>query len=139
MLSPLAVSLGIGQWGKKDAADPASAGPSSSSKARGGASSTSSAPAPVPVEAETSTSKSAWSIPRIPTPSTKALYGLGAVAIGAAAAGTAYYRREDFLNGWKWGFEHMTFVKNLWDAEGMGNRLEDLDGLGKEHGVRFWK
>ena len=66
-------------------------------------------------------------------------YGIGAVAIGAAAAGKAYYRREDFSNGWKWGNEHMTFVRDLWDADEMRGRLLDLDGLGKENGLEIWK
>lgn len=78
-------------------------------------------------------------MPALPTPSTKALYGLGAMALGAAAVGTAYYRREDFLNGWKWGYEHMTFVKNLWDDEALKERLEDLHRLGMERDLLFSK
>lgn len=70
---------------------------------------------------------------------TSTLYGLGAVALGAAAAGTAYYRREDFMNGWKWGFDHMTFVRNLWDDAGMKERLDALDVLDRNHSIRFRK
>lgn len=72
-------------------------------------------------------------------PSAKTLYGLGALAIGAAVGGTAYYRREDFLNGWKYGYEHMTFVKNLWDEQGLKARLEGLEALGTERDVLFFK
>jgi hypothetical protein len=61
------------------------------------------------------------------------------VALGAAAVGTAYYRREDFLNGWKYGYDHMTFVRNLWDEEGLRVRLEGIERLGKEWNVPFWK
>jgi hypothetical protein len=70
---------------------------------------------------------------------TKTLYGLGAIALGAAAVGTAYYRREDFASGWKYGYDHMTFVGNLWDAEALSARLEALDRIGRERGVQFWK
>jgi hypothetical protein len=61
------------------------------------------------------------------------------MALGAAAVGTAYYRREDFLNGWKWGYEHMTFVRNLWDDQGLKDRLDDLDRLSRERSVLFTK
>jgi hypothetical protein len=53
--------------------------------------------------------------------------------------GTAYYRREDFVNGWKFGYDHMTFVRNLWDEEGLRARLEGIERLGKERNVPFWK
>ena len=81
-------------------------------------------------------SKSSWAVP---TPSSKALYGLGAAALGAAAVGTVYYRREDFMNGWKYGYDHMTFVRNLWDEEAMRGRLVALDQLSRDRNVRFWK
>lgn len=75
----------------------------------------------------------------MPVASTKSLYGLGAMALGAAALGTAYYRREDFMNGWRYGYEHMTFVRNLWDDEGMKGRLEGTDKLANERQVVFSK
>lgn len=61
------------------------------------------------------------------------------MALSAAAAGTAYYRREDLATGWKWGFDHMTFVKNLWDSEGMKRRMEGIALMTKEHKVTFVK
>jgi hypothetical protein len=117
MLSPIAVGLGFGKWGSKDA----EAGPSKSSpKGKG------------KEKEETPTAiQSFWS-------KSSTLYGLGAVALGAAA-GTAYYRREDFMNGWKWGFDHMTFVRNLWDDAAMKERLETLDRLSEERNIMFWK
>lgn len=78
-------------------------------------------------------------MPSIPKPGAKGWYGLGAMALGAAAVGTAYYRREDFLNGWNWGYEHMTFVRNLWDDEALRVRLEDLNRLGTDRDVLFSK
>jgi hypothetical protein len=118
MLSPIAVGLGFGKWGSSKDAE---AGPSKSSpKGKG------------KEKEETPTAiQSFWS-------KSSTLYGLGAVALGAAA-GTAYYRREDFMNGWKWGFDHMTFVRNLWDDAAMKERLETLDRLSKERNIMFWK
>lgn len=125
MLSPLAVGLGFGKWGGTSSSSSSTtdgAGPSRSGTAKGKEPAQSSDPA----------SQSFWS-------KTTTLYSLGAVAIGAAAAGTAYYRREDFMNGWKWGFDHMTFVRNLWDDAGMKERLDALNQLGTEREILFCK
>ena len=43
------------------------------------------------------------------------------------------------MNGWKWGFEHMTFVKNLWDDQAMKARLEGINELGEERKIVFRK
>lgn len=75
----------------------------------------------------------------MPAVTPKTWYGFGAAALGVAAMGTAYYRREDFVNGWKWGAEHMTFVGKLWDQEEMNARLDAIDQLDKKYGIRFWK
>lgn len=120
MLSPIAVGLGFGKWGGGGGGN-ADAGPSQS---KGKSREVEPNPAAAP--------GSLWN-------RTNALYGLGAVALGAAAAGTAYYRREDFMNGWKWGFDHMTFVKNLWDDTGMKERLDALDRLQRERNIMFAK
>jgi hypothetical protein len=110
MLSPIAVGLGWGKWGSSSTQEPSPKGKEK--------------------EKETQ-SESFWS-------KSSTLYGLGAVALGAAA-GTAYYRREDFMNGWTWGFDHMTFVKNLWDDAAMKQRLDTLDRLQEERDIMFWK
>ena len=118
MLSPLAVGLGFGKWGSsKEEAGPSRSSPKGKGKEK--------EETPMAVQ-------SFWS-------KSSTLYGLGAVALGAAAAGTAYYRREDFMNGWKWGFDHMTFVRNLWDDAAMKERLDTLDRLSKERNIMFWK
>lgn len=75
----------------------------------------------------------------MPAATPKTWYSLGAAALGAAAMGTAYYRREDFFNGWKWGYEHMTFVGKLWDQEEMKGRLDAIDELDNKYNIRFWK
>lgn len=135
MLSPIAVGLGFGKWGGSSSSE-ADAGPSGSAstgaKGKGKGAAREPAPAPEPELAAAPPVQSFWNKP-------STLYGLGAVALGAAAAGTAYYRREDFMNGWKWGFDHMTFVKNLWDDGGMKERLEALDTLERDRNIMFHK
>lgn len=70
----------------------------------------------------------------------KALLGVSALAaLGVAAAGTAYMRRDDLAGGWKWGYDHMTFVKNLFDEEGMKARLRRIDELRETRKVVFAK
>ncbi|WVQ67903.1 uncharacterized protein L199_006108 [Kwoniella botswanensis] len=134
MLSPMALGLGFGKFGKKTETAP-EAGPSNSRTASSGKgkekeTETAVLPNASSATAETTSTSSFWSkIPSMAAPSTKTMYGLGAAALGAVALGTAYYRREDFITGWKWGYDHMTFVKNLWDDEGMKNRLVAIHEL----------
>ena len=138
MLSPLAVGLGFGKWGGSSSASATDeAGPSKSSKSAP----SSSAKGKETASGSDSGASAAGGIPSVQSfwNKTSTLYGLGAVALGAAAAGTAYYRREDFMNGWKWGFDHMTFVRNLWDDAGMKERLDALDTLDKKYSIRFRK
>lgn len=135
MLSPFAVGLGFGKWGQGQSnAKEGEAGPSRSSTSA--PNSTKGKSKEVSPEQNSSgvaaAAQSFWS-------KSSTLYGLGAVALGAAAAGTAYYRREDFMNGWKWGFDHMTFVKNLWDDTAMKDRLDTLYRLEKERDIVFYK
>nr|XP_019046057.1 hypothetical protein I302_04797 [Kwoniella bestiolae CBS 10118]OCF24987.1 hypothetical protein I302_04797 [Kwoniella bestiolae CBS 10118] len=140
MLSPMALGLGFGKFGKKTET-PAEAGPSGSRSAspisangKGKAPETQTTVLPPTSSTETTAtpaaSSSFWSkIPSLAPPSSKTMYGLGAAALGAVALGTAYYRREDFVTGWKYGYDHMTFVRNLWDDEGMKGRLVAIHEL----------
>ncbi|WWC89547.1 uncharacterized protein L201_004471 [Kwoniella dendrophila CBS 6074] len=138
MLSPMALGLGFGKFGKKTE-DAAEAGPSSSrssspksNNGKGKEPETTVLPnTSTPKETTTTAATSSfWSkLPSIGQPSSGTLYGLGAAALGAVALGTAYYRRGDFVTGWKWGYDHMTFVKNLWDDEGMKGRLVSIHEL----------
>ncbi|WWC70424.1 uncharacterized protein I206_104375 [Kwoniella pini CBS 10737] len=140
MLSPMALGLGFGKFGKKSEETP-EAGPSGTSRStapinkngKGKQSESavlSETTSSTTESTATTTSNSFWSkIPAIVPPSTKTMYGLGAAALGAVALGTAYYRREDFVTGWKWGYDHMTFVRNLWDDDGMKGRLVAIHEL----------
>jgi hypothetical protein len=138
MLSPFAVGLGFGKWGQgQGTTKEGEAGPSRSSSStppstKGKGKGTDVSPDQSAASGVAAAAQSFWS-------KSSTLYGLGAVALGAAAAGTAYYRREDFMNGWKWGFDHMTFVKNLWDDAAMKDRLDTLDRLEKERDIVFFK
>ncbi|KAL7421529.1 hypothetical protein Q5752_003298 [Cryptotrichosporon argae] len=139
VLSPFALGLG---FGKKSATTSPAPTPS-----RSGTPANRPPPTPAadeigsalpPSDAAASSSSKPWfSLPSIPAPSGKAMYGLGALALGAAAAGTAYYRRDDLVMGWTWGYEHMTFVRALWDDNGMCARLDNIDRLGRERAVVF--
>ena len=138
MLSPLAIGLGVGKWGKKaddTSRTPSPAGPSNMGRQKStdhSASVVGGDQLASDTNPTASGSKAVW-----PVPSTNMLYGLGAVALGAAAVGTAYYRREDFINGWKWGYDHMIFVKNLWDSDQMRERLEGIESLERDWGLIF--
>ena len=66
-------------------------------------------------------------------PTRQSLLKASAVALGGAAAvGTAYWRKDDLQSGWKWVSDHAVFVGNLWDDTGMRNRLEGLAGMVKQ-------
>ena len=136
MLTPVALGLGFGKFGAKpDTAN--QAGPSKTRTPSPDRAITRKGKEP---EATPTAVQSIWSMASAVMPSAKtAMYGIGAAAVGAAVVGTAYYRREDFMNGWRYGYDHMTFVKNLWDEDGMRQRLEDIVQLTSERGVFFRK
>ncbi|WVQ82449.1 hypothetical protein IAT38_004577 [Cryptococcus sp. DSM 104549] len=147
VLSPVALGLGFGKFGKQNNPDaaPTASRPTAPPTAKGKEKAHSAAldstttPSSSTTSPNTATSSSFWSnLSSIPNPSARTLYGLGAAAVGAAALGTAYYRREDFVTGWKWGYDHMTFVRNLWDDAGMRERLDAINALIKEHNVCFF-
>ncbi|WRT66132.1 uncharacterized protein IL334_003085 [Kwoniella shivajii] len=149
MLSPMAMGLGFGKFGKKTEEPPSEAGPSgsrpsSTQKSKNGKGKETETDTTVlpnsstTPETTTTTTNTFWSkLPAMVPPSTKTMYGLGAAALGAVALGTAYYRREDFITGWRYGYDHMTFVKNLWDDEAMKKRLVDINDLIEERKVVF--
>ncbi|OXG36566.1 hypothetical protein C367_00093 [Cryptococcus neoformans Ze90-1] len=143
IVSPIAFGLGFGKSGKKtesttSEADFSKSQPSASTKGKKKETVTTVSDMSTSAEQQTATSKPFWSnLSSVPSPSSKTLYGLGAAALGAAALGTAYYRREDFITGWRWGYDHMTFVKNLWDEDGLRKRLEAIDVLIREQNVLY--
>lgn len=65
-----------------------------------------------------------------------AAYG-GAVLAAGAAAGTAYYKRDDLTSGYGWASDHMRYIGNLWDENAMRRRVESIINLEDEAGVLF--
>lgn len=62
---------------------------------------------------------------------------IGGAILAGAAAGAAYYRRDDLTQGLSWATDHLKYVGNLWDVEGLEKRVEDLIDIEKELGVVF--
>jgi hypothetical protein len=124
MLSPLALGWGFGK--AKQAEDRAAEAESAKERS----------PAADPNAPATPAEKAGgwWSA--------KTAMGIGALAMGAAAAAGAYYREDlqnTFATGWRWGFDHMTFVRNLWDNEGLRNRMARIEENRAKRHVAFAK
>ncbi|KAG6903477.1 hypothetical protein C0995_005500 [Termitomyces sp. Mi166 len=90
-------------------------------------------------KATTSTSRSApgpagpgWSPWAAP-----AAYAVGGALLAGAAAGSAYYKREDLSTGFSWATDHMKYVGNLWDEAALRKRVEALITMKEQAGVSF--
>lgn len=66
-----------------------------------------------------------------------AAYAVGGALVAGAAAGTAYYRRDDIGSGYSWATDHMNYVRNLWDEEALRKRMRDLNDVQVHLGVTF--
>ncbi|KAG1907023.1 uncharacterized protein F5891DRAFT_1181324 [Suillus fuscotomentosus] len=66
-----------------------------------------------------------------------AAYAVGGALVAGAAAGTAYYRRDDIGSGYSWATDHMNYVRNLWDEEALRKRMRDLVDVQVHLGVTF--
>lgn len=68
---------------------------------------------------------------------------LAASAIGglaAAAGAAAYVRRDDLAFGWTWVNDHAVWLKNLWDSDGLKERINGLQEVVEgKHGIVFRK
>ncbi|KZT72503.1 hypothetical protein DAEQUDRAFT_663996 [Daedalea quercina L-15889] len=82
-----------------------------------------------PMAAQTSTS--AWS------KWAPAAYAVGGALVAGAAAGTAYWKRDDLGIGYKLVADHMKYVGNLWDEGTLQRRLQRLLTIEKDMGVIF--
>lgn len=56
---------------------------------------------------------------------------MGGVLLAGAAAGTAYYRRQDIEKRVTWAQDHMKYVGNLWDEKQLADRLTALMNLSR--------
>ena len=57
--------------------------------------------------------------------------------LAGAAAGTAYYKRDDIGVGYRWATDHMKYVGNLWDEKALTKRVDDLMQIEEKMGVLF--
>lgn len=66
-----------------------------------------------------------------------AAYAVGGALLAGAAAGTAYYKRDDLNVGYTWATDHMKYVGTLWDEATLHKRVADLLQIEEKMGVMF--
>ncbi|KAI9069227.1 hypothetical protein FKP32DRAFT_1617478 [Trametes sanguinea] len=66
-----------------------------------------------------------------------AAYAVGGALLAGAAAGTAYYKRDDIGVGYTWVSDHMKYVGNLWNQDELEARLSKLLEIESRMGVLF--
>lgn len=65
------------------------------------------------------------------------MYGVGGVLLAGAAAGTAYWKKDDIGSGYAWWADHMKYVGNLWDEKALKARVDKAIEIEQELGVIF--
>lgn len=68
---------------------------------------------------------------------TTALAVGGAAITAGAAATAAYYKKDDIGIGYTWATDHMKYVGNLWEGEGLEKRLNTVISYDKNMGILF--
>lgn len=96
-----------------------------------GSASTSGTSTPVAAITAPPASQSGW------TKWAPALYTVGGAVVAGAAAGGAYWRRDDLGVGYSWATDHMKYVRNLWDEEALKRRVNSLIEIEETEGVVF--
>lgn len=66
-----------------------------------------------------------------------AAYAVGGALIAGAAAGTAYYKRDELGAGYSWATDHMKYVGTLWEEATLKKRVDDLLQIEEKLGVMF--
>ena len=66
-----------------------------------------------------------------------AAYAVGGALLAGAAAGTAYYKRDEIGVGYTWATDHMKYVGTLWDEDTLHKRVNDLMQIEEKMGVLF--
>lgn len=59
-------------------------------------------------------------------------FAVGGVLLATAAAGTAYYKRQDIMAAQNWAQDHLKYVGNLWDEQQLHDRVAKLVELSKD-------
>ncbi|KAI0677079.1 hypothetical protein C8Q78DRAFT_1073815 [Trametes maxima] len=81
--------------------------------------------------AQTATTNSVWQ------KWAPAAYAVGGALLAGAAAGTAYYKRDEIGVGTTWISDHMKYVGNLWNQTELEQRLGKLLEIESRMGVLF--
>jgi hypothetical protein len=68
---------------------------------------------------------------------TPAAYGIGGALVAGAAAGTAYWKKDDLGLGYKWITDHMKYVGTLWERGGLEQRMRRVEAICGELGIQF--
>ncbi|KAJ7590785.1 hypothetical protein C8J56DRAFT_1134585 [Mycena floridula] len=98
---------------------------------------------PPPANKEASTSSTSTSPSPSPAPASSwskwvpAAYAVGGAIIAGAAAGGAYYKREDLGEGYSYLTDHILYIRNLWNEAALDKRIADLMDFGEKLGVAF--
>ncbi|KAF5390037.1 hypothetical protein D9757_003866 [Collybiopsis confluens] len=66
-----------------------------------------------------------------------AAYTVGGALVAGAAAGGAYWHRQDIGVAHTWATDHMKYVRTLWDEEALRRRVDTLIEIEKMEGVIF--
>ncbi|KAI0353486.1 hypothetical protein OH77DRAFT_1497209 [Trametes cingulata] len=123
--SATSVLTGIKSWGAKTTTTT-----TTTTTAAGGKPSV--APSSVPGAAQSkTTTTSVWQ------KWAPAAYAVGGALLAGAAAGTAYYKRDDIGVGYAWVTDHMRYVGNLWNQAELEQRLSKLLEIESRMGVLF--
>ncbi|KAG6821566.1 hypothetical protein H0H93_000075 [Arthromyces matolae] len=85
-----------------------------------------------PTASSRSGSGSGWSSWAAPV-----AYAAGGALLAGAAAGSAYYKREDLGNSFMWVTDHLKYVGNLWDENSLSKRMDALAAMKDLAGVTF--
>jgi len=62
---------------------------------------------------------------------------VGGAILAGAAAGVAYYKKDDLTGGLNWASDHLKYVGNLWDNAALEQRVDALIDIERDHGVIF--
>ena len=62
---------------------------------------------------------------------------MGGALVAGAAAGTAYYKRQEIGVGYTWATDHMKYVGTLWDEKTLTKRVDTLLEIEDQMGVTF--
>lgn len=64
-------------------------------------------------------------------------YGVGGALLAGAAAGTAYWKREDLGLTYTWFTDHMKYVSTLWEDDNLKARVDKVAEINRELNIPF--